>query len=160
MLCLALIYTVGKNLSICSSALFDVKTKPNDFSIYRNMLYIIFPISILYIFVYLNKNHLFKIPSINDFIQYAVLAPFFEEIGFRKIIPRMVAPNRITTFPEWLLFSVFFALLHFGNMNIFYYMDIIIFSLYMYYVAKKTNSVVYGIAYHSLGNLLRLFYVL
>jgi len=159
-LCLILICIVFKNLNIYPSKIFKVNTQRNDFSIFRSMLYVTFPIILLFIFLYLNRNHDFKIPSINDLIQYSVVAPVFEEIGFRKIMPKMVSPERRISFLECLFFSVFFTLSHFSNTNIFYYIFILIFSMYMYYLAEKTNSIVYGILYHSLSNLLRLFYVL
>lgn len=126
---------------------------------YAKYLLVLLPIFLLLILLNLfSECH--PLPSVAIVFQVAIIAPIFEEIGFRLLLPRIANKKKKTSIIEAIAYSVVFSLLHFQiSHGLIFYLTIFISSLYCYYIANKTCSVKYAILYHSLGNLLRLFYI-
>jgi len=86
-------------------------------------------------------------PSFAMIWKTVLVAPFVEEFCFRFMLPKL-ACNEDCTPGDYLLFSVFFLLLHGLGLNLFPFF----FSLYLYLVIRKTKNLAITIIFHSFWN--------
>jgi len=130
-------------------------SKENGF---RYLLLVLFPIMALLVLLLIFSDH-FAMPRIAAVLEGVVLAPFYEEIGFRVVLPRIVDRNGNITKLNAIIYSTMFTLLHIGGNNgLSFYLTIFASSLYCYFLVSITKKVKYSILYHALGNLSRLFF--
>lgn len=86
-------------------------------------------------------------PSFAMIWKTVLVAPFVEEFSFRFMLPKL-ACNEDCMPSDYLLFSIFFLLLHGLNLNLFPFF----FSLYLYLVISKTKNLAITILFHSFWN--------
>jgi membrane protease YdiL (CAAX protease family) len=120
---------------------------------------VLVPIFALLIFLFLYSDN-FAIPKMTILFEIALLAPFYEEIGFRAILPIIANGDTNLTKIHAIIYSGMFAIMHIGEGNgLFYYLAIFTSSLYCYFLISITREVKYPIIFHALGNLARLFFI-
>ena len=86
-------------------------------------------------------------PSFAMIWKTVLVAPFVEEFCFRFMLPKL-ACNEDCMPGDYVLFSLFFLLLHGFNLNLFPFF----FSLYLYLVISKTKNLAITILFHSFWN--------
>jgi len=86
-------------------------------------------------------------PSFTMIWKTVLVAPFIEEFCFRFMLPGL-ACNEDCMPGDYLLFSIFFLLLHGPSLNLFPFF----FSLYLYFVIRKTGNLAVTILFHSFWN--------
>ncbi len=124
----------------------------------KSIFLVVLPISILLASLFWSAR--FSLPSIALVFEVALIAPVYEEVGFRLIIPRIVSGENNISLMLTVVCSFIFAALHVEEgKNIFFYLTIFISSLYSYYIKNITRTIKYPILYHVLGNLVRICFI-
>jgi membrane protease YdiL (CAAX protease family) len=91
--------------------------------------------------------------SVFVFLEIAILVPIIEEVGFRLLLPHLSKDGDVD-FKDVLLFSVFFSLIHLDTNNI----NTFLFSLYAYFLMKKSRKVAIPLVCHIVNNALMIIF--
>ena len=83
----------------------------------------------------------------------AIMIPIAEEMSFRLVLP-MIFESTGRWWIDVSIFSILFAFMHFyDNGNLLEFLSAFVFSIYCYFLMKRTNKLVYPILFHVIYNI-------